>query len=375
MSLLPFAKSASGTIGTELELQIIDASTFNLVSYAKELIREVQCHSFKALIKPEITQGMIEINTSIHKSVQDLYKELQEIQSFLLQKIINQGIYFCGGGSHPFQEWHEQDIFPTPRYRKIMHHYRFFCKRATLFGQHVHIGCENGDDAIYLTHAFARYVPQLIAISASSPFYRGITTGMCSSRSALFAGFPMCGVIPYLQNYQEFSDYFFKMQNWGMIDSMKDVYWDVRPKPEFGTVEIRVLDTPLTLKKAAAITAYIQSLAAYLLEERPFKLSQDVYYLYEYNRYEAIRYGFEGELIIPETAQTISIADDIMNTLKKIMPYAQRNGGDVYINKILMEDVRTKRNDASLLKDIRLKTDSLSDVVEEQCLRWVSREE
>lgn len=374
MSLLPFTKSASGTIGTELELQIIDAHTFNLASYAKELIREAQCHSLNAQIKPEITQGMIEINTSVHQSVHNLYEELLEIQSFLLQKTVNQCIYFCGGGCHPFQEWHEQDIFPTPRYRKIVQHYRFFCKRATLFGQHVHVGCENGDDAIYLTHAFARYVPQLIALSASSPFYRGMKTGMCSSRAALFAGFPMCGVIPYLQNYQEFSDYFIKMQKWGMIESMKDLYWDVRPKPEFGTVEIRVLDTPLTLRKAAVITAYIQSLAAYLLEERPFKLSQEVYYLYEYNRYEAIRYGFDGEIIMSETAQKISIASDIMNTLKKIMPYARRNGVDEYINEILQQNVYTKRNDASVLDDIRLDVGSLSEVVAEQCMRWLSKE-
>src|SRR5262249_27038602 len=150
--------------------------------------------------------------------------------------------------------------------------YTYLSKRSTVFGQHIHIGCKSGEDAIYLTHALSRYVPQFIAICASSPFYQGVDTGYASSRSTVFNAFPLSGVMPYLITWNEFSEYYYKMRNYGIIGSMKDFYWDIRPKPEFGTVEIRVCDTPLTIRTAAIITAYIQALSLYLLEEKPIQI-------------------------------------------------------------------------------------------------------
>lgn len=369
MRNLRFKKSSVGTIGVELELQLIDPKSFSLISKAKELIRNIKTGSHQVRIKPEITQSMIEINTSIHLSPQTMLQELFELKTYLLEQASGLGIAICGGGSHPFQSWAMQQIFPTLRYKNISRRYRFLSKMATEFGQHIHIGCGNPENALYLTHALSRYVPQFIALSASSPFYQSVNTNFCSSRSIMFNAFPLSGVIPYLINWKEFSDYFYKMRDLNVITSMKDFYWDIRPKPEFGTVEIRVFDAPLTIKKAILITAYIQPLVIYLLEERPTQVGNDLYYLYNQNRFEASRYGFEGTFINPYTMKHGLIIDDIFDTAEKIKKYTSQLGNTDYVDQLL-NDATDKINDSFVLLNILKKVGSLPKVVEEQCRIW-----
>ncbi|HHF7374100.1 YbdK family carboxylate-amine ligase [Legionella bozemanae] len=369
MRNLRFKKSSVGSIGVELELQLIDPKSYSLISKAKELIRNIKTGPNQVRIKPEITQSMIEINTSIHQSPQTMSQELFELKAYLLEQASSLGIAMCGGGSHPFQSWAMQKIFPTLRYKSISRRYRFLSQMATEFGQHIHIGCGNSENALYLTHALSRYVPQLIALSASSPFYQSVNTNFCSSRSIMFNAFPLSGVIPYLINWNEFSDYFYKMRRLGIITSMKDFYWDIRPKPEFGTVEIRVFDTPLTIKKVILITAYIQALAIYLLEERPTQVSNDLYYLYNQNRFEASRYGFDGTFINPYTMKHGLIVDDIFDTAEKIKKYTSQLGNSDYVAQLL-DEVTNKINDSFVLLQILKKVGSLPKVVEEQCRIW-----
>ncbi len=152
---------------------------------------------------------------------------------------------------------------------------------------------------------------------------------------------------------------------------MKDFYWDIRPKPEFGTVEIRVCDCPLTIKQAAIILAYVQALSLYLLQERPDQLTQDLYYFYNTNRFQASRYGFEGEFINPYTLQRIKIGDDIVATIKKIEHYANQLNNMPYISKLL-DYVIKQRNDALLLRQCMKQYESFPKVVEEQCRLWAA---
>ncbi|HAT9206766.1 TPA: glutamate--cysteine ligase [Legionella pneumophila subsp. pneumophila] len=343
MRLLSFKKSKIVSIGTELEFQIIDRNSLALVSRSKELMRALKDMRYHDQIKPEITQSMIEINSSIHQSAKEMYDELLDLQK----------------------------IFPSKRFKKKFNQYRYLSKRATVFGQHIHIGCPTGDDAIYLTHALARYVPHFIAISASSPFYLGINTNYCSSRSTIFNAFPLSGVIPYLRNWQEFSDYYRKMYRWKIIENMKDFYWDIRPKPELGTIEIRVCDTPLTLRKSILITAYIQALALYLLKEKPVQLSHDLYYVYNYNRFQASRHGLEGELTVTDKDKPILIMDDILETIKKIEQYINGLGNSEYIEE-LYSDVINKQNDSVLINKIYKQDGSFTKLVAAQCELWLS---
>lgn len=372
MKILPFKASSPVSIGVELELQIVDPITYNLASSAKDLIRNISEGTYQTRIKPEITQGMIEINSSVHTSPKELYKELLNIRAYLLAQGKDLGICFSGGGTHPFQKYATQKIFPSKRFKNKSREYRYLSKRSTVFGQHVHIGCENADDALYLTHALARYVPQLIAISASSPYYQEIDTGFFSARSNVFNAFPLSGVIPYITTWQEFSAYFYKMRHLGIIQTMKDFYWDIRPKPEFGTVEVRVCDTPLTLKKAVIIAAYLQTISHYLLQKRPFQPSHELYYLYNYNRFQASRYGFEGEIINPNTMQHSLIADDILATIKAI-ERSTRYLKNISIIAQLKADVVKHRNDVTIIREILKKVSSLPEMVHEQCIMWAKK--
>lgn len=369
MKELPYKPSAIATIGAELEFQIIDPMTYSLISRAKELIRSIRESPYQKNIKPEITQSMIELNSSIHQSPTTMYAELLDLHSYLLKQAKKIGVKFCGGGTHPFHKWSSQKIFPVQRYKNLSSQYRYLSKRSTVFGLHIHIGCENGEDALYLTHALARYVPQFIAISASSPFYQGVDTKFNSTRSTVFNAFPLSGVIPYLLNWKDFSNYYYKMRKLKIISSMKDFYWDIRPKPEFGTVELRVCDVPLTIEKAIIIVAYLQSLSLYLLKEKPINPSHDLYDLYNYNRFQASRYGFSGEFIQPDLLKKITISNDILLTIDKITRYTKLLKNTKWISK-LHKLILNEENDTTLLTRLYKKYDSLPKVVHDQCIIW-----
>lgn len=370
MELLPFKQSDDFSLGIELEYQIIHPKTYNLCAQAKELIRSVRETKFDLVVKPEITQSMLEINSSVHTTPGTILHELNEIREFLVTQAKRLNVLFCGGGTHPFQKWVTKKIFPSHRFRKIYRKYQYLSKRATVFGLHVHIGCSSPEHALYLTHVLARFVPQFVAMSASSPFYQGIDTGYDSSRLTIFNTSPFYGTIPYLTDWQQFSNYYFKMKGFGIIENMKDFYWDIRPKPEFGTIEIRVCDTPLTFKKAVLIAAYIQTLACYLLREKPLVISQDVYMLHSYNRFQGARYGLEGQLINPYTLKKIRILDDIMDTIKIIKSSAKYLGNTHFLNE-LKNEIINHQNDAKLLRQIFDETGNLKELVNEQCRLWI----
>jgi carboxylate-amine ligase len=339
------------------------------MSRAKDLMRIIKEGPMQKRIKPEITQSMIEINSSIHDDPFKMLDELYQIQAFLLEQADKLNFAICGGGTHPFHKWILQKIIPTVRYKNLSRQYRYLSKRSTVFGQHIHIGCASGDDAIYLTHALIRYVPQLICISSSSPFYLGTDTGYYSSRNTVFNSFPLSGVIPYLMNWEEFSIYFYKMKNFGIVETMKDFYWDIRPKPEFGTVEVRVCDTPLTIKQSVMIAAYLQSLSLYLLQERPIEISHDLYDVYAYNRFQASRYGFDGVIIDSVNSKQINLYDDMMNTIKFVERYANKLNNMAILTN-LSDQIINKKSDSTKLRQILKNAGSFSKVVEEQCSIW-----
>ncbi len=369
MRIVPFKSSLPVSIGVELEFQLVDPFNFDLTSRAKELLRGVGESTYQEKIKPEITQSMIEINSSIHSTPRGLEQEFLVIHDFLLELSRQYGVRISGGGTHPFQQWSLQKIFPTKRYKNLSHVYRYLSKRSTVFGQHIHIGCKNGDDAIYLTHALSRFVPHFIALSASSPFYQGIDTGFHSSRVSVFNAFPLSGVMPFVTTWEEFSAYYLKMRRLRIISSMKDFYWDIRPKPEYGTVEIRVCDSPLTMRRAVIIAAYAQALAAYISQERPWDLKPNVYDVYTTNRFQASRYGFAGKFIDPVTLKSCLIGDDMLGTLQDIQSYAAQLDIEDYL-QIVKKNIIHKQDDATIIRNACHRLHSLPEVVREGCQLW-----
>jgi carboxylate-amine ligase len=369
MDELAFAHSAPLTLGVELELQLVRPHDFDLARDADELLRRLGKRNLPGAVKPEITESMIELNSSVHADCEALLQELETVRKAVVQEAGVLNVRIAGGGSHPFHDWADRRIYPNERFLHVVERYGYLAKQFTVFGQHIHIGCPSGDDAVFLVHILTRYVPHFIALSAASPFYQGEDTSFQSSRLTAVSAFPLAGNIPFVRDWAEFLEYFARMKGFGIVASMKDFYWDIRPKPEYGTVEIRVCDTPLTVRRAALLAAYAQALAAWHLEERPLEPSRTTYTVNSHNRFEACRYGLRGTLVDPYSSLKRAIGEDILDTVARMAPHAARLGCGALLDE-LAAGVRGGESDASWLRGRHAARGSLADVVREACARW-----
>jgi carboxylate-amine ligase len=313
---------------------------------------------------------MVELNSSIHQGYVTLVAELRTIRNAVTQAAQRLNIRIAGGGSHPFHMWADRRIYPTERFNHLLSVYGYLAKQFTIFGQHVHIGCPDGDAAIYLAHILSRYVPHFIALSASSPFQQGEDTAYQSSRLNTVSAFPLSGQLPFVHSWKEFLEYFDRMRGYGIVESMKDFYWDIRPKPEYGTVEIRVFDTPLTVERAALVAAYAQSLARHILTDRPLAPLRDVYLLYNHNRFQACRYGLECSIVDAYTQRQTGMKEDILQTLSVIAPHAAELGNGQALAR-LQAEIEGGRTDAGWLRGKYKERGSLNDVAREQSDLWM----
>lgn len=369
---LPFKSNEKSTIGVELELQLINLHNFNLSMEAEDFLRRLSMQSFVGEVKPEITQAMIEINSSIHFTYDTLLLELRTIRDIIADEAYKTHIGVCGGGAHPFQKWQEQRIFKTERFSNASEQFGFLAKQFTVFGQHIHIACANGDDALYLCHAMARYLPHFIALAAASPFNQGVDTAFDCSRLTIISAFPLSGTPPWLLTWEDFEEYYVRMLNLGIITSMKDFYWDIRPKPEFGTVELRICDTPLTVEKAAELAAFAQLLAHWLLDER-IPLSREIYLTYLINRFRASRYGLDAVLIDPINNKHVSLSEEIDQLCSNLMRYT-----NVFCNNEALINIQNAakkhQNGAVWIRKMYSNYQSLNDTVRAQVELWTNSE-
>lgn len=367
--LASFHHSRPLSIGVELELQLVNKRDYDLTPSAPDLMRLLEKQAFPGAITQEITSSMIEISTDICQSHQEVLEQLITIRNAIVKAADKLDIGMCGGGTHPFQHWSQQRISDTPRYHQISELYGYLSKQFTVFGQHVHIGCPGPDEALILLHGLSRYIPHFIALTASSPFVQGVDTGFHSARLNSVFAFPLSGRAPFLTQWQDFIAYFNKMAHTGLVKSMKDFYWDIRPKPEFGTIEIRVMDTPLTIERAAMITAYIQCVSRWLMVEKTIRPEEDHYLSYTFNRFQACRFGLDGTVADPVTGDHRSIREDILALLDNLAPHAVELDAEDACSQVA-ELARGQDNDATWIRRRQEREQLLPEVVRQQCLLW-----
>src|SRR6476659_6054960 len=367
---LDFAASQPLTLGVELELMVLNTHDYNLVRGAPDLLARLEKVDMDGEVKPEITESMIEVNSSVNSSYAELLAELTHVRDSIVVAAQRLNVAVAGGGSHPFHKWKEQRIYPTERFQRVSALYGYLAKQFTVFGQHIHLGVANGDDAVYLTHRLSRFIPHFIALSASSPFSQGEDTSFETSRLHAVSSFPLSGRMPTVRNWAEFNGYFDEMQHYGIVASMKDFYWDIRPKPEYGTVEIRICDTPLMVGTAAQLAAYAQTLSADLLRNRVDSALEPMNRVYGYNRFQACRFGFEGVIVDPEHDRHVRIRDDLIETLERLGPTATKMGSSIALLALAGAAAR-QANDSRWLRERYVETKSLPDVVRMQAMRWL----
>ncbi|MEO8248833.1 MAG: YbdK family carboxylate-amine ligase [Burkholderiales bacterium] len=369
MSLEPFNPSAALSLGIELELQLVNTNDYDMAPYAEDILRLMAKKDLPGAVVPEITSSMIEISTGVCLNSSEALAQLSQTRDALVKCADKLNIAVVGGGTHPFQQWHERRIYETPRFKKLSELYGYLSKQFTVFGQHVHVGCPDADGALLMLHRMSRYIPHFIALSASSPFVQGQDTAFDSARLNSVFAFPLSGRAPFTLSWAEFEAYFAKVARTGVVSSMKDFYWDIRPKPEFGTVEIRVFDTPLTIEKAAALAGFVQSLAAWFLHASPFVPLEDDYLVYTFNRFQACRFGLDAIYVDPATGTHMQLRDHIALTMRQIARHAESLDAGAGL-ALLMADVEHNRNDARWLREVQAREELLGEVTRQAAVRF-----
>jgi len=363
---IEFISSPGPSIGVELEIQLLDPDTKNLSSMSSKLIDAGKNHN-NLLVKPELMDSMIEINTRICHSVgevrQHLFSQLQALQTLANQH----NTQIAMAGTHPFQNWQDCIIFNDPRYHDLLEKFQWLAKRWVTFGMHVHVGIEDGDRAIHIMNSLSQYIPHMIALSASSPFWGGIDTGLESSRLAVLQSFPTGGVPYYFENWKEFSTYFDVMKRSGSIQSLKDIYWDIRPHFDFGTIEIRVFDSMPNLEDTLAAVAFTHCLVLWLDDQiennkRSKKINMRRYWVAPENKWQAIRYGLMGRITQPETFEQCTIKEDILRLLEELQPVASTLNCTKELNGV--HKIVEFGNSARRQKEVFAKTRDFTNVMD-----------
>lgn len=346
-----FHPSQPFTLGAELELMVLDGTTGQLASESPALLQALKGHAFAASIKAEITQSMIEVNSGVHSTADSLEAELRDICASLRDAAAGQGLALSGGGAHPFRDWPQRDIYPDERFDRLQEVYGYLVKQFTVFGQHIHVGVTSADDAIYLTHVFNRFVPHFTALAASSPFQRGVDTDFQSSRVNVISMFPLSGQLPNIRDWREFEAYFARMRHTGLVRTMKDFYWDARPKPEFGTVELRACDMPLTITHAADIAALCQAIARCYLDRRPRLNTALQHEVCAVNRFKAAKCAWEATILDTEFDRPVSLAASAASLIERCVPYCADRGAAGRLER-LQRRIAARSTDSDWMRDL-----------------------
>jgi carboxylate-amine ligase len=292
----------SFTIGIEEELMILDAETLALAN-AIETILEECGEEEDGAVKPELMESVLEIATDPHRNTRTAGQQLRQLRRLVSEAAGRRGLSIGSGGTHPFAMWEDQRVSARPRYRDIIAALRFVARQEIIFGLHVHVGLDDPDKAIHVANGMRVHVPILFALAANSPFWRADETGFASTRMPIFRAFPRVGIPPYYVDWADFERRIEFMVDAGVIEDYTYLWYDVRPHPNLGTVEIRAMDAQTRVEHTLALAALIQAMVKELAEhfEAGRQLGRYPYEMLDENKWLAARHGMEGELVdLPE---------------------------------------------------------------------------
>ena len=356
--MIKFNSSPEPTIGVEIELQLIDIKNLNLNNISKKVLAEVN-KEFLDNIKCELIESMIEINTNICSNVKDAENDIKKTLNHLSDILINYETEINCTSLHPFAIAKNQIITDNLRYKRIMKELQMVGKRFISQGLHVHIGINDSENAIKVNNALRIYLPLLLALTSSSPFFEGEDTGLHSYRTKLFEALPLAGMPDYLINWNHFENLTKQLEGAGIISSVKDLWWDVRPHPGFGTVEVRVCDIPITFKEIIAIVALIQALVVTLIKAEPHPDTH--IQILQSNKWQAARYGLEGVFVDPKTFQKLTIRKAIENLYLLVEPAMSSLGSKKYYN--VLEEILNNYTGSTKQRDLYNKSKSFENVL------------
>jgi carboxylate-amine ligase len=290
-------KPPSLTLGIEEEYQIIDPETRELRSYITEILKEDSV--LMGEVKPELHQSMVEVGTRVCRTPTDVRQELKRLRKLVIDLAAKNGLAIAAAGSHPFSAWQTQEITPLERYIGVREDLQDLAQRLLIFGTHVHIGIEDRDFLIDAMNVSRYFLPHVLALSTSSPFWLGRQTGLKSYRSVVFRNFPRTGVPPELRSWSQYEQLVDTLVATNSIPNSSKIWWDVRPNWTYPTLEFRICDVNTRVEEAVCMAAIFQAIIAKLWKLRRDNLTFRLYpqELIEENKWRAVRYGLDGNLI------------------------------------------------------------------------------
>ena len=327
---IPFTSSPRSSLGVEWELELVDLETGELASgrAASEILAELGVgHGGEhPKAKHELLESCIEIITGVCSTVAEAERDLQETLTEVCQAANRRGLGLMCSGTHPFTDWATQTISPNPRYAKLIEDMQWLARRLQIFGVHVHVGVRSPEKAIPIVNALTAYIPHFLALSASSPFWMGTDTGLASARSKVFEGLPTAGLPYQLSGWDDFEDFMETLISAQTIETIREVWWDVRPHPNFGTVELRICDGLPTLREIGWAAALSQCLVEMFNSQldKGYTLPTPKGWTVRENKWRAARYGVDAELILDETGRTAPLRDVVCELVDDLSPIADR---------------------------------------------------
>ena len=323
--------SRGPTLGIEWELQLIDAQTRMLRQDADMVLAALpglDASGEHPQIRHELMQSTVEIVTGICSTVSEAKADLGKAIGELQRIVDDRGILLACAGTHPVSDWRDAKMAPIARYAELIEQMQWLARRIQTFGVHVHVGLRDGHKAIPVVNALATYLPHFLALTASSPFWSGQDTGLASTRAIIFGDLPTAGPPHRLSNWGDFEEYMGTLLRARTIRSIKEVWWDIRPHPDLGTVEIRMFDGLPTAREVGMVAALSQSLVQ-LFDgqlDRGYQLPSPSSWVVRDNKWRATRYGLDATVITDESGTTAPLRDEVYELIRELEPAADRLG-------------------------------------------------
>lgn len=324
MDRIEFNASASPTLGVEIELALVDVSTGALKSACPGLLAALP-ELKRGSIKPELMQCYIELNTDVCQTVRETEGQLRENVKILQSLADQQGVGMLWSATHPFSSWHDQEVTENDRYHGLVGLLQDTARQLITFGLHVHVGVDSGDKAVMICDRMLSHLPTFLAASCNSPFWEGRMTGLSSWRTKVMEGLPTAGLPPFMRNWSEYVWLVNHLVETGFIETIREIWWDIRPHHNFGTVEVRVCDMPGSLDDVSALTALIHCLVQHLSYEIDHGTYQHDCHpmMVRQNKWRAARYGLDAELVDSRTHEMIPARESLRLYVERLRPIAK----------------------------------------------------
>jgi carboxylate-amine ligase len=325
-----FGRSDPFTLGVEEEYMLLDGDTFDLVQHVDTVLAAMEGHELEPRINTELMQSVVEIATPVCHTPAGVQQQLRLLRGTVSEVARGQGLRVGSAGTHPFSLFERQRITAKDRYRALVDQMQYIARRELIFGLHVHVAVDDPEKAIQVVNGLIVHLPELVALSASSPFWRGEPTGLRSSRHMVFAAFPRSGPPPRFRDYADYAQVVNQLEKTGCIPDYTHIWWDIRLHPRLGTIEIRICDAVTRLDDVIAITAYCQALVKHYAERHAAGEAIPSYHriLTTENKWLAARYGLSAPIMDLQTGRRnrLPVAAIVRRTLKAVEPQARELG-------------------------------------------------